>query len=433
MNFTSPPSTHTCREKQASDVSALVNTGPSANTQTKTDLEFNRKKLVCTDICCLVTFLVYMLGMVIIAGIALSTGSPDRLIYGTDYMGNTCAHGPNEKTTLDTLKAIADGGDGMPKDAGTFWDEENWDKFFKNRKAITYPRTNVDQLISKLTAFNPENDVPTLPSFYGLCVNSCPIARPTAATTLNYDVKSRTVQYKDVVCSLSASAEIQRQCKDTKFQEAMAASFNKTVLAKQDLKGWDNTFFNDPEVASYDKELICLTQFFDHCGQDSDTKEVCRRNGASNESLAVVDQDCWKQYINSVEIVNRCVATRSVAMKVVCTNPLKKTFGERKPCTLGSCPRNSEGNSGVSGTCYVKDENGTDVNMCPRPGTTFKGAAQICAQCDFMQEKHSVQKSRAIQLATLTRDHSSAILQAPKLQSFPSVPFQRKVLPMIYV
>merc|ERR1711937_354445 len=70
-------------------------------------------------------------------------------------------------------------------------------------------------------------------------------------------------------------------------------------------------------------------------------------------------------------------------MEVICQNPLKKTFGERKPCTFADCKPNSEGNSGVSGTCYAKDENGTDVNMCPRPGTTFKGAAQICAQCNF--------------------------------------------------
>jgi hypothetical protein len=45
------------------------------------------------------------------------------------------------------------------------------------------------------------------------------------------------------------------------------------------------------------------------------------------------------------------------------------------------------GESGISGTCYGKDENGTEVKMCPESSTTFVGAAQICAQCNFANNK----------------------------------------------
>ena len=42
---------------------------------------------------CLLLFIVFWLGMFIIAGVSVQRGEPGRLVYGTDYKGDTCGTG----------------------------------------------------------------------------------------------------------------------------------------------------------------------------------------------------------------------------------------------------------------------------------------------------------------------------------------------------
>ena len=48
----------------------------------------NRRK--CRDVFFLILFLLFWLGMVVIAAVAVNAGEPKRLIYGTDWQGNIC-------------------------------------------------------------------------------------------------------------------------------------------------------------------------------------------------------------------------------------------------------------------------------------------------------------------------------------------------------
>ena len=44
----------------------------------------------CTDILCCLLFVLYMVGMVVVAGIAFQQGAPKRLMYPTDSNGKIC-------------------------------------------------------------------------------------------------------------------------------------------------------------------------------------------------------------------------------------------------------------------------------------------------------------------------------------------------------
>ena len=470
-----------------------VNTAPSSNTQTKTNLEFSRQNMKCTDIGCCVCFSIYLLGMLIVAGIATGTGSPMRLIYGTDYMGATCATGPNEASVTKELAKLG----ATPKESATYWQETTWDNYYKNRKDITYPRTNIDQLVQKLTgaANTGLTDFPTLPNFYGLCVTDCPISREDLSESkLGYETYKTMDQLAkthniDVVCSIQASKKIQKTCLDTTFTSQMNTSvfdkvandfdkysstlginalrqeYNQWTLAitEKDMKHYtggsctrstdcdggsvcqekrcypevrqtqgtapdtvtvegylkkstspktiqlvivaagdvvfdskldikigaggtattvtaatitsatkngfskygpctDDTLQSTgkkcvvmygsildagmewmlpwapiavPEDGKCDskgsncgviEEQQCLTQFFDRCAGNGDGTKKCRALGASEESLQAVNADCWKQAVNSISVVNRCVASRNVDMKVVCKAPIVSSF-----------------------------------------------------------------------------------------------------------
>ena len=76
----------------------------------------NRK---CRDTLCCLLFVVFWIGMVIIAGVAFQSGNVKRLLYGTDYQGTVCGTGSQ-----------------------------------KGNKYIAYPRAAEDELINSLTT-NP--------------------------------------------------------------------------------------------------------------------------------------------------------------------------------------------------------------------------------------------------------------------------------------
>merc|ERR1719238_192887 len=64
-------------------------------------LRFAREKTRhCRDVPCLILFLLYWVGMVVVASIALDKGVPERLLYATDYQGHTCGRGEKVDTKL---------------------------------------------------------------------------------------------------------------------------------------------------------------------------------------------------------------------------------------------------------------------------------------------------------------------------------------------
>jgi len=357
-------------EAKASDVKTVVNTGASSNTQTKTNLEFSRQNMQVTDKGCLGCFFLYFLGMLIVMAVSMQTGNPMRLIYGTDYMGGTCATGPNEGSVATELEKIS----AKPKDAGVFWQEDSWNNYYKNRKDITYPRTNIDQLVNKLVGTNVEVDYPTLPNFYGLCTSKCPVAREEEhkGRKVTLDDLSK-IHYNDVVCSIQASKAIQDMCIDTSFTSnlnnsvfdrlrsepytpaatrntwneyqgnlADLTSANTTIIdfgtlmspdkedgARQYLLPWAPITMPADGESGTDQEGKCLTQFFDRCHGGGAAEERCRSAGASDAAIAAVNNDCWKQRVNSISVVNRCVASRNVKLQTICRDPAETV---RKIC-----------------------------------------------------------------------------------------------------
>ena len=92
------------------------------------------EKRKCRDCFCCSLFLVFWLGMIAVGVIGLRFGNPARLVYGTDYMGQTCGSDPGVKE--------------MP--------------------LTVYPRTNEDFLANQAKAS------PLDYTFYGVCVATCP-------------------------------------------------------------------------------------------------------------------------------------------------------------------------------------------------------------------------------------------------------------------
>merc|ERR1711871_801233 len=64
----------------------------SSATMAKSTMMFKwkREDHTCTDIPCCAIFVIWWLGMLIIAAMAINSGDPDSLLHGTDYTGNTC-------------------------------------------------------------------------------------------------------------------------------------------------------------------------------------------------------------------------------------------------------------------------------------------------------------------------------------------------------
>ncbi|TMW65022.1 hypothetical protein Poli38472_009189 [Pythium oligandrum] len=89
----------------------------------------------CRDVLCCLFFLVFWVGMIIVAIVGLMNGKPQRLLYGSDYNGTTCGTGD-----------------------------------MKDKPLTFYPRINED-LIEQAS----KKDVsPTDFDFYGVCVATCP-------------------------------------------------------------------------------------------------------------------------------------------------------------------------------------------------------------------------------------------------------------------
>ena len=304
----------------------------SSNVQTKTNLEFSRQDMKCTDYFCLAFFIFYLVGMLVVMAISMTSGDPNRLIYGTDYMGSTCGSGPKEQSITKQLQALGNN----PSDIdGTYFQdyfksskkEISWSKYFGNRKDITYPRTNIDLLVQKLTG-GPTGvllgkEIPDLPNFYGLCVSKCPVA--CHKVDVNYIAKKAAIKKminSDVVCSIQASVTIQKVCHDANFRTKMGTDENITDMLSSFVTDATNNvnitdankeykigellaagygralpWFTIPDTAAGDKghillESQCLTQFYDRCSGLGAKR--CKKAGASQAAMDAIENDCWQ-------------------------------------------------------------------------------------------------------------------------------------------
>ncbi|RHY61663.1 hypothetical protein DYB30_001469 [Aphanomyces astaci] len=88
----------------------------------------------CRDVLCCVIFFVFWLGMAVLAVVGVANGTPERLLYGTDFNGTVCGTG-----------------------------------VFADSTFLYYPRINDDMMTQAAHGISPLDM-----KFYGLCVPSCP-------------------------------------------------------------------------------------------------------------------------------------------------------------------------------------------------------------------------------------------------------------------
>ncbi|OQR93079.1 choline transporter-like protein [Achlya hypogyna] len=88
----------------------------------------------CRDVLCCLLFVVFWIGMIILAILGLTNGSPESLIYGTDFNGTVCGTGSTSSQSL-----------------------------------TYYPRMTQDMLAQAARGIQPLDM-----KFYGLCVAACP-------------------------------------------------------------------------------------------------------------------------------------------------------------------------------------------------------------------------------------------------------------------
>ena len=135
-------------EAKSADITVQDTADHSEVRQTNASVYFRRKEQKCTDVACLVVFCVFWAGMLAIMGISIMQGNPRRLMYGTDYLGNTCGDGVSNPTDTDRWASdtFAFTSKSPKEDPDTFWEYTSWDKFYQAHTQITYPRTNVDEV-----------------------------------------------------------------------------------------------------------------------------------------------------------------------------------------------------------------------------------------------------------------------------------------------
>ena len=183
-----------------------------------------------------------------------------------------------------------------------------------------------------------------------------------------------------MVCSIQASAVIQEMCLDEVFTTKMTAQslffssgqfevahakdlpadqiLYKIGMALNNRQGYSLPWNAIPtKDSAVDKESKCLSQFFDRCA-GSEGRKNCKNMGASEKALATLDSDCWKQKVNSINVINRCVASRNVDMTVVCTDPVKTVPKECRETVLKKIVRRPGG-----------AENYADKDSCLCAGT----------------------------------------------------------------
>eukprot|EP00499_Haloplacidia_sp_CaronLabIsolate_P015236 CAMPEP_0196781634 /NCGR_PEP_ID=MMETSP1104-20130614/10011_1 /TAXON_ID=33652 /ORGANISM="Cafeteria sp., Strain Caron Lab Isolate" /LENGTH=754 /DNA_ID=CAMNT_0042151867 /DNA_START=46 /DNA_END=2310 /DNA_ORIENTATION=+ len=139
----------------------------------------------CRDVLCILIFMAFWLGMIIVASIAFTDGNAFRLLYGKDFKGNICGH-----------------------DSGV----SSLDK-------VAYPRLTEDLLAARdrFGSLSGAIDNINKINFFGICVSSCPDAG-------------------DYLCSYDAQAEVNTRIAAT----GNTNTFNQEVSACKD-RGYDDS------------------------------------------------------------------------------------------------------------------------------------------------------------------------------------------------
>eukprot|EP00944_MAST-04C_sp_MAST-4C-sp1_P009183 g9183.t1 len=115
--------------------------------------DINRKRS-CTDILCLLLFIVFLVSVGVLAIVGLTSGNPDSLMYGTDYNGNIC-YGKNSNNG-----------------------DKQVDHYTTGKKYVVYPRMTADILAQKDVLATD----PTKVKFFGICRKSCPVQNEWVCT-----------------------------------------------------------------------------------------------------------------------------------------------------------------------------------------------------------------------------------------------------------
>ncbi|RLN61355.1 hypothetical protein BBJ29_004535 [Phytophthora kernoviae] len=120
----------------------------------------------CTDLFFLILFVVFWVGMIAIAGIGYHNGKPQRLIYGTDWMGRTCG-------------AKADKTDTVPAYDLTHYKYTIYPRLSEDLMALAAGGASAKELASPST----------LKKLFGVCVPSYPVNEDSksAGATIEYE------------------------------------------------------------------------------------------------------------------------------------------------------------------------------------------------------------------------------------------------------
>ena len=117
------------------------------------------KKGRCTDLFCLIVFVVFWIGMAAVCAIGFSLGNTSRILYANDYNGQNCHTGGTG------LGKCTRPGRSCPED-------------LYGKKVIVYPRLKDDLLFALSSGFDtasPQDGVNLLKlRLYGVCVAECP-------------------------------------------------------------------------------------------------------------------------------------------------------------------------------------------------------------------------------------------------------------------
>ena len=149
----------------------------------------------CTDICCFPIFFVFWIGMMILLYVAVTQGEPERLLFATDYNGDTCGGAGENNANSEAGKDA----DGNAKGANAM---APYGKF------VYYPRLAEDALLAI------EEGDPTKIEMYGVCVAECPAAGTISCTyEKDFAVKTANTITKDgkSVLDKQGAFKMQRQ------------------------------------------------------------------------------------------------------------------------------------------------------------------------------------------------------------------------------
>jgi choline transporter-like protein 2/4/5 len=215
----------------------------------------NRK---CTDVLCLLFFLAFWVGMIVIAAIGYKNGEPKRLIYGTDWMGRTCG-------------VKADASDGIAA-----YDLTDY-------PYLMYPRVAED-LVALEASGASLTDSSNLKKFFGVCVTECPMPSNSSSALYVHAYEDYT-KYPEPVSTDSSNAGFTDEYVDAGSPWRVQMDTTEVLYRCMELSKIDVTESarcvdecSDEELAYYAAESITTY----HCGDDM----------AANPFVDCGDKDC---------------------------------------------------------------------------------------------------------------------------------------------